>query len=240
MSDTCLDIEGAIARVVIDRPPVNALTIASYREIRSVFLALATREDIGCIILTGAGQRAFCAGFDFRQFAAAGSTEDDPERPEVLRGMFEAIRTCPIPVIAAVNGPAIGAGCVLAAVCDIRIAAEGARFGLPEIDFGRVGGGAYLAPLISPGRMRMMAFSGRPITAEQALQAGLVEEILPFEDLMPRTMDIATVIAGKNGRALHAMKGALDGMAGLSVTQAYRLEQEYSLRLRAANEGSEG
>lgn len=239
MPDTILEIEGAIAKVVINRPPVNALTIDSYREITAVFLALAIREDINCIILTGSGHRAFCAGFDFRQFAAAGSAEDDPRRPEILRGMFEAIRTCPIPVIGAINGPAIGAGCVIAAVCDIRLAALGARFGLPEIDFGRVGGGAYLAPLVSPGRMRMMAFSGRPITAEEALQTGLVEELLPPDQLMERAKVLAGVIAGKNGTALRYMKGALDGMTGLLVTDAYRLEQDYSLRLRAVNEGSE-
>lgn len=238
MADTILQLADGVATVTIDRPPVNALTIDSYREVTAVFEGLATRDDIRCIILTGTGQRAFCAGFDFRHFAAAGDTEDDPRRPEVLRGMFEAIRSSPIPVIAAINGPAIGSGCVLVAVCDIRIAAEGARFGLPEIDFGRVGGGAYLAPLMSPGRMRMIAFTGQPITAGEALLAGFVEEVVPVERLMDRAMALAGVIAAKDGLALRYMKRALDGMAGLTVTDAYRLEQDYSLRLRAAREGS--
>ena len=237
MADTHTDIDGAVATVTIDRPPVNALTIDSYREITGVFKVLGAREDIGCIILVGAGTRAFCAGFDFRQFAAAGAKEDDPARPAILRGMFEAIRNAPVPVIAAVNGPAIGAGCVLAAVCDIRIAVETARFGLPEIDFGRIGGAAYLAPLLSSGCLRRMVFTGQPLSARQALQEGLVGEIVAPEALLETSLSLATVIAGKAGPAVRQMKAALEGLAGLSVTEGYRLEQEHSLRLRDALSG---
>lgn len=240
MPDTHMSIEGNVATVTINRAPVNALTIDSYREIRDVFDDLGSREDVHCIILTGAGQRAFCAGFDFRQFVAAGETEDDPKRPEILQAMFEAVRTCNVPVIAALNGPAIGAGCVLAAVCDIRIGGENAGFGLPEIDFGRIGGAAYLAPLVSPGRLRRMAFSGQPISARQALHEGLLTELVDADQVAVEALAIATIFAAKSRLALCEVKRALAGLGDLPIAEGYRLEQDRSRTLRTALEGGGG
>lgn len=237
MTDVRFTVFEGVATVVIDRAPVNALTIDSYRQITSIFDALDRREDIRCVIFKGQGRRAFCAGFDFKHFAQAGGEEDDPKRPDILRGMFEAVRTCGIPVIGAINGAAIGAGCVLAAVCDIRIAADHATFGLPEIDFGRVGGAAYLAPLISPGLLRRMAFTGRPVPAAEALRAGLVDEVVAADRLDQVAADFATLIAGKSGPALRHVKAALNAIELRPVVDAYRIEQEYSVRLRAVMEG---
>ena len=238
MPDLQITIDGAIARVTIDRPPVNALTIDSYRELTASFKMLGARAELSCIILSGAGERAFCAGFDFKQFAKDGEGEDDPERPIILSRMFEAVRCCPIPVIAAVNGPAIGAGCVLAAACDIRIGSQNATFGLPEIDFGRVGGSAYLAPMVAPCTLREMAFTGSPLDAEKARSAGILGAVVPQAELADATHLIAIKIASKNPLAVRHVKAALDGMAGLSIEDAYALEQNYSMQLRNALEGN--
>ena len=237
MADTRLQIAGSVATVIIDRPPVNALTLASYLEITGVFETLGAREDVSCIVLTGAGDRAFCAGFDYRQFNSAGASEDDPRRPEVLRTMFETIRNCPLPVVAAVNGPAIGAGCVLAAVCDIRLAADTARFGLPEIDFGRIGGAAYLAPLVSPDCLRYMALTGLPLSAQLALRVGLVWDLVELAALPVAAAALSAKLASKPRPALAAMKTALGQLAGRSIVDGYRFEQEQSVALRKLLEG---
>lgn len=236
MSDVRISVEDKIATVMIDRAPVNALTIDSYLEIRCAFDDLGGRQDVHCIVLTGAGERAFCAGFDFRQFAAAGATEDDPKRPEILAAMFEAVRTCSVPVIAALNGPAIGAGCVLAAVCDIRIGGPNAAFGLPEIDFGRIGGAAFLAPLVSPGQLRRMALSGQPISANQALSEGLLTELVEAGAVIAAARALAQILAAKSRMSLTEMKKAVAELADLPIVEGYRLEQDRSRNLRAALE----
>ena len=151
--------------------------------------------------------------------------------------MFETIRNCPLPVVAAVNGPAIGAGCVLAAVCDIRLAADTARFGLPEIDFGRIGGAAYLAPLVSPDCLRYMALTGLPLSAQLALRVGLVWDLVEPAALPAAAAALGAKLASKPRPALAAMKTALGQLAGRSIVDGYRFEQEQSVALRKLLEG---
>ena len=160
MSELVVETAGKIVTVTINRPPVNALTLAMYGEIADTFDAIGARTDVHCAIFTGAGTRAFCAGLDLKEFLAA-KPEEDPERAKIVRRTFSAVRHCAIPVIAAVNGPALGAGCVLASVCDIRIAAATATFGLPEINVGRCGGGAHVGRYVPQGMLRKMFFTGR-------------------------------------------------------------------------------
>jgi enoyl-CoA hydratase len=236
VTDLRTTIEQGVAVVTIARAPVNALTISSYLEIIETFESLSADNDVRCIIFTGDGGRAFSAGFDFRAFAAAGGVEDDPKRPEILHRMFETVRECAIPVIAAVNGPAIGSGCVLAAVCDIRIAAPNARFGLPEIDFNRVGGSAYLARLVPPGVLRRMAFTGKPVDADEALRIGLVDELAPSDRLYDVALDLAHTIAAKQPIALRLTKRALGQLGQLTIYEGYAFEQALSRELRTALE----
>jgi enoyl-CoA hydratase len=144
MSEIIVEKADKVVSVIIDRPPVNALTIALYQRVAEVFEEIGSFTDVNCAVLLARGSRAFCAGLDLREFLAA-KVEDDPARAVIVRRMFHSVRHCAIPVIAAVNGPALGAGCVLASVCDIRIASENATFGLPEINVGRCGGTAHMA-----------------------------------------------------------------------------------------------
>src|SRR5580704_14600001 len=125
MSELVVETFGKIVTVTLDRPPVNALTLAMYAQVAETFEAIGGRTDVNCAIFTGRGTRAFCAGLDLREFLAA-TPEQDPERAALVRRTFAAVRNCAIPVIAAVNGPALGAGAVLASVCDIRISAASA------------------------------------------------------------------------------------------------------------------
>lgn len=227
-----------IARVTLDRPPVNALTLQLYGEIAELFESVADWHDINCIVLSGAGTRAFCAGLDLHEFLAA-TVADDPKRAAIIRRTFSAVRNAAVPVIAAVNGPALGAGCVLASCCDVRIAAENATFGLPEINVGRCGGGAHLGRLIPQGALRRMFFTGRPIDAAEAFRVGLVDEVVPSGRLAEAAGSLAVTIAAKAPLGLRLGKAALNEVEFMPVDDGYAREQQYSTRLMATEDARE-
>jgi enoyl-CoA hydratase/carnithine racemase len=193
---------------------------------------------VNCIVLTSAGSKAFCAGLDLKEFLAA-TVEEDPQRAAIVRRTFSAVRHAVVPVIAAVNGPALGAGCVLAAVCDLRIAAENATFGLPEINVGRCGGGAHLGRLIPQGMLRRMFFTGQPISAAEAWRIGLVEEVVPFDQLAAAADRLAGVLGEKAPLGLRLGKQALNEVEFMPVDEGYPREQQYSTRLMATADARE-
>ena len=238
MTELVIETAGKIATVAIDRPPVNALTLALYDCIADAFEELGKRTDINCVVFTGRGTKAFCAGLDLREFLAA-TPDQDPQRAAIVRRTFTSVRHCAIPVIAAVNGPALGAGAVLASVCDIRIAATNATFGLPEINVGRCGGGAHIGRLIPQGMLRKMFFTGRPISAQEAFRVGLVEEVVAPEELMSAAMQLAGVIAEKAPLGLRLGKKALNEIEFLSVEEGYGREQGYSTQLMHTQDARE-
>jgi enoyl-CoA hydratase len=230
MSGLVVETKGKIVVVTLDRPPVNALTLAMYGEIADRFEALGARMDVHCAVLTGAGAKAFCAGLDLHEFLAA-TPEQDPERAAIVRRTFSALRHCAIPVVGAINGPALGAGCVLASVCDIRIAAQNATFGLPEVNVGRCGGAAHIGRHLPQGLLRKMFFTGRPITADEALRAGLVQEVVAPGELMAKAMELAGVIAEKAPLGLRIGKKAMNEVEFMPVEEGYAREQSYSTEL---------
>jgi len=237
---TALSVEksGGIARIVLDRPPVNALTLSLYAEIADLFESSAGWTDVNCIIFTSRGERAFCAGLDLKEFVAA-RVEEDPARAAVIRRTFSAVRGAAVPTIAAVNGPALGAGCVLAACCDLRIASEKAIFGLPEINVGRCGGGAHLGRLIPQGILRRMFFTGQPLDAAEAYRVGLVDEVVAPEVLAAAADRLAGVIAAKAPLGLRLGKQVLNEIEFLPVEDGYFREQAYSTRLMATKDARE-
>jgi enoyl-CoA hydratase len=238
MSEVVVETIGKIVTVTLDRPPVNALTIALYAAIADTFEAIGARADVHCAILTARGTRAFCAGLDLHEFLAA-TPDQDPERAAVVRRTFAVVRHCAIPVIAAVNGPALGAGCVLTSVCDIRIAATNATFGLPEINVGRCGGGAHLGRHLPQGMLRKMFFTGRPIDAREAFRLGFVQEVVAPEQLMEAAMRLASVIAEKAPLGLRLGKKALNEIEYLPVEEGYAREQGYSTELMRTEDARE-
>jgi enoyl-CoA hydratase len=238
MSGLIVETAGKIITLTLDRPPVNALTIALYTEIADAFEAIGARTDVNCAILTARGTRAFCAGLDLHEFLAA-TPDQDPQRAAIVRRTFAAVRHCAVPVIAAVNGPALGAGCVLASVCDIRIAATNATFGLPEINVGRCGGGAHLGRHLPQGVLRKMFFTGRPIDAPEAFRLGFVQEVVTPEELMEAAMRLASVIAEKAPLGLRLGKKALNEIEYLPVEEGYACEQSYSTELMRTEDARE-
>jgi enoyl-CoA hydratase len=233
-----IETNNRIATITLDRPPVNALTIEVYEELTGVFEKLGDSFDVNCAVLTGAGTRAFCAGLDFHSFLSA-TPEEDIARMPVVRRAYAAVHRCAVPVIAAVNGPALGAGAVLASLCDIRIACEEATFGLPEINIGRCGGAAHVGRLIPAGALRRMAFTGKPISAAEAYRVGLVDQLVAAGQLMPLALELAAQIASKSPLGLRYGKKVLNEMEYIPFEDGYALEQNYTAKLLQTEDAQE-
>ena len=233
-----LEIADRIAVVTLDCPPVNAVTLALYEEIGNLFEEVGQREDINVVVFTGAGQRAFCAGLDLNEFLAA-TVDEDPIRAAIVRKSFAQVRQCAVPVIGAINGPALGAGAVFASICDIRIASTKATFAMPEINVGRCGGGAHMGRHLPQGWLRRMFFTGQPINAETAFRLGFIQEMVEPEALMDSAMEMARVIAAKAPLGLRMGKQSLNEIEDMAVEAGYEIEQGYSTRLMATEDARE-
>lgn len=212
-----------IVTVTIDRPPVNALNLACYEQLESIFQQANEGEAVRCLVLRGAGMRAFCAGLDLKDFGSLVHEADEARCTAAAHRSFRALAACKVPTIAAVNGPAIGAGCVLAALCDVRIVASEARFALPEVSVGRCGGGAALAGKLPEGIIRAMVLSGNALSAARALELGFVEAVVGHDELGDLASQWAANIARHPGAALRAAKVAL------AITTCARLSEAFAL-----------
>jgi enoyl-CoA hydratase len=224
-----------LLEVVLDRPPVNALSSASYAEIKEVFDGAGVRGDVDVLLLRSANPKIFSAGADIREVASMVAGDDeaaDVRRQRLAREAWSSVVNCAIPSVAAVNGPALGAGAVLASCCDIRLASAAAKVGLPEINVARCGGGRHLMRLAPQGIVRQMFFTGRPLDAQQALRAGLVNEVMADGDaLLYAARALAAEIATKSPYALRLAKESLNRSESLPLEEGYRVEQEYTLML---------
>lgn len=221
-----VDVDAPIAIITINRPDkLNALNTA----VRVGFVAaldeLAKNDDVRVIIVTGAGDKAFVAGADIGEFK--GRSGYDQYQVTKSFGIFEAPDRCPKPVIAAVNGFALGGGCELAMACDIRLAADTARLGQPEISLGILpgGGGTQRLPrLVGLGAAYKLLFTGDMVYAEEALRIGLVDEVVPQEALMARAKELARAIAAKSPAALQFIKEAVRASVRMPLDEGVRLE----------------
>jgi enoyl-CoA hydratase len=230
MDDIRLQVEKPIALVTIDRPPVNALRSHSYFELFETFATLATDSEIRCVILTGSGVKAFAAGADIREFLSLdGHTGSQyTARNTNIR---ESIRNYPNPIICAINGLALGGGAVLALMCDIRVACEEAKFSLPEINMGIIGGTQYIAPYVSPGMARRLVYTGDMISAQEAAIAGMVDVVVPQNELMSYCRQMAEKIISKPPLAIRLAKQALNFAYSGNLRQGLEVEKELIQKL---------
>ncbi|MFQ5513921.1 MAG: enoyl-CoA hydratase family protein [Myxococcota bacterium] len=235
MSIGC-EIETGVANVVLDRPPVNALDCAGWRELTRVFKELGRNEAARVVVLSARG-RGFCAGVDIKELA-----RDARLITSVNRACFEAfaaIHLCPLPVIAACHGFVLGGGIGLAGACDLVVAAEGASFGLPEIDRGALGGASHLMRLFPLQKVRRMFFTGEPIDAAEAYRLGALEAIVPPEELLEVAGRIARTIAAKSPRAVRLAKESLNAIEPFDLERSYRFEQGFTLELYTSSDSQE-
>jgi enoyl-CoA hydratase/carnithine racemase len=236
--DLAVSLEGRTGTVALARPPVNALRTQTYRELAAALWTLQDDRACSVIVLRSAVPGIFCAGADVRELPMP--REVDEQRQALARGVAAQVLRSPVPVICAVDGPALGGGCQLAAACDVRLATRTARFGLPEINVGRCGGGRYLMRVLPVGTVRRMYFTGRPIDAEEAHRLGMVAELLDdAEALQARAFEMAAEVAAKSPTAVRLAKQSLDLAEPLGVEAGYEVEQQFSLRLAATPDAAE-
>jgi enoyl-CoA hydratase len=223
-----IEIDGHVAVVTLNRPKVlNALNALMVGELKDALGALDADTGVRAVVITGAGERAFAAGADIGELnalpsAVAGATL--ARSGQALTLQMERMRK---PVIAAVNGFALGGGCELAMACDVRIASDTAKFGQPEVNLGLMpgfGGSQRSARLMGRGMAMYLCLSGEMIDAREAHRAGLVEKVVPAAELMTEAKRIAGLIAQKAPLAVEATKRAID--EGIALTTASALEIE--------------
>lgn len=207
------DIEPPIAVVTVNRPDkLNALDASVIDDLDACFADLAGNESVRAIVLTGSGEKAFVAGADINQFS---SLDAAAARDFALRGqaVFTRIEQSDQPVVAAVNGYALGGGCELALACHIRVASENASFGQPEVNLGVIpgyGGTQRLPRIVGRGLALEMILTGDPVNAARALEVGLVNRVTSLNDLLPTARKIAGRIASRGPLAVSLARRAVD------------------------------
>jgi enoyl-CoA hydratase/carnithine racemase len=221
-----LEVDGGIGTIRLDRPKqLNALNAAMQEEIRAAAQEAAVRKDISAVIIYG-GERAFAAGADVKEMADMSYT-DMVDRSSALQSSFTAVTQIGKPTAAAITGFALGGGCELALCCDFRVAGQGAKLGQPEILLGIIpgaGGTQRLPRLIGPARAKDLIFSGRFVDAAEALAIGLVDEVVPDDEVYDKTRRRMARYVGGPSYAIKAAKEAVD--RGLEVDLATGLEIE--------------
>jgi enoyl-CoA hydratase len=235
--------EAGVAVLTIHRPQrLNALDAQTIDELRQAASIFSRDDQIRCVILTGAGDKAFVAGADIHELA-----NDTPEsaRRRALEGqqVFDLIEQLGKPVIAAVNGMALGGGCELAMACTLRLAADTARFGQPEINLGLIpgfGGSQRLARLVGKTKAMEMILTGTPMTAQEALAAGLVNRVVPAADLMTAARTLAAELSTKAPMALRYAMEAIHRGLELPFADGCRLEAALFGMVAATEDMREG
>lgn len=221
-----LEVADGIGTIRLDRPPVNAMNVAMQDQLRAVALDAAGRDDVRAVVVYG-GDRSFAAGADVKEMAAM-SHADMAARVVPLQAAFDAVARIPKPVVAAVTGYALGGGCELALAADVRICADNAKLGQPEILLGVIpgaGGTQRLARLIGPSRAKELIFTGRTIGAAEALVLGLVDRVVPAAELFDAAVAWAAQFAGGPARALAAAKQAIDDGLDAAIADGLAIER---------------
>ena len=228
-----------VAVVTMDRPPVNAQSAQMHSDLALVFDTISDRDDVRVAILTGAG-KCFSAGADIKDRAGKERAPGEAwQHNRRVREAFHAIVECEKPVIAAINGPALGAGLAVAGSCDILLAAEDATIGLPEINVGLMGGGRHAMRLFGHSRTRRMLFTGLRMDGRELYRLGVVEACVPAAKLMDAAMEMAREIASKSPVAMRLAKHSLNTIEGMSLRDGYRFEQNMTMELGKTEDSKE-
>ena len=233
-------VQDHIATVTYDRPPVNAQNRRARDELIDIFDECGDRDDVRVVILTGAG-KVFSAGADVKERVGLVSQPGDYTRHNrVTREFFYAIEDCTKPVIAAVNGPAIGAGFRLMLSCDIMLAADHAWFQMTEVDVGLSGGMKSRTTHFRRSWARYMWYTGRRIPATELYRLGVITACVPAAQLMDTAMDIAKEIASKSPLVIAKAKAAFNAVEEMPEREAYRFEQGITVELSKSRDTREG
>lgn len=237
-----IEVKDAVAVITITREKaLNALNAELISEMRSFFMGSWKERDFQCAIITGAG-KAFVAGADIGELSrldVAGATKT----AHVGQYLMKTIENFPCPVIAAINGFALGGGCELAMACDIRLASEKAKLGQPEVNLGVIpgyGGTQRLARLVGRGKAKELIFTGDLITAAEAYRIGLVDEVYPPEELMDKAMEMAQKIVSKSAPSIASAKELINRGLDLNLSAGTDFEKTHFGNLYGGPDTKEG
>ena len=238
--------DGRVAIVTLDHPPVNALSSKLLEELEGEYDRLDRDDETRAIVLRGEGEKAFVAGADITEFPAMREQIEEAAETGSARGIqklgarMDAGRT---PVIAAIHGYCLGGGLELAMACDLRIAAEDAQLGQPEIKLGLIpgGGGTQRLPrLIGHGRALLLNLSGDPISGTQAAEWGLVERAVPRAELLDTALELARTLSERSPFAMGVVKQLAAETRDIPLAQGLRAEAQAFMRILGSEDGAEG
>jgi enoyl-CoA hydratase len=242
-STLLFDLADGIARITINRPDkLNALNATVIAELDDAAGRIEREADIRAVLLTGAGPKAFVAGADIAEIGGQGAT-DGQARARAGQRMMRRLEQCGKPVVAAVNGFALGGGCELAMACHIRIASEGARFGQPEVKLGigpGYGGSVRLPRLIGRGRALELLLTGGMIDAQEAWRIGLVNRVVPADQLLAESTRLLQTILENGPLAVRACLELVDTGLDMGLDEALRVEATWFGLLSATADMHEG
>jgi enoyl-CoA hydratase len=228
--------ENAIATVVLNRPPVNAVNQRMYRELHRLFSQTDRFMPDASVVVVVADGPHFCAGNDLNEFASMTSA-NARERMYHAREAFFAIQDCPLPTVAAIQGVAVGTGIGISSSCDIMIAANDARIGLPEVKVGVMGGPRHLARMLPQHIVRYMFLTGELMPAPELVRLGGLLEAVPPDRLRARAHEIAALVARHSRPVLRTGKRALNEVEEMPLRTGYELEQRRTLELSDLPDG---
>ena len=230
-----IDSNGVL-EVVMDNPPVNALGIADTDQLATIFESVAKNIYVKVAILTEVG-KGFCAGVDIKEIENLPSNEGILRINKSCFDAFASVYECAVPVIVEVNDFCLGSGVGLAGAADIVIAAEGAQFGLPEVDNGALGALTHLTRLVPQQRARQMLYTCETAGAEELKGYGSVYEVVSPERLLTFAREIAMKIVSKPSKTIRAAKESANGIELVNIRNSYRFEQGFTYELNLAGEG---
>jgi enoyl-CoA hydratase len=230
--------DAGIADVVMDNPPVNALTVAGWYELADIVTALGNDPNVRVVVLRAEG-RGFNAGVDIKEMQ---QTEGFDALIGANRGCFAAfaaVYECKVPVIAAVHGYCLGGGIGLVGNADVIVASDDATFGLPEVDRGALGAATHLSRLVPQHKMRAMVYTSATATAAELHAFGSVLKVVPRDGLRTAAFEVATAIAEKSPTVIRAAKESLNGIDLWDVKRSYRYEQGFTFELNLSGVADE-
>jgi len=238
-----VEVAGRVATVTLDRPEaLNAISTELALDLAAAVEPLGVETGVGAVVLTGAGERAFCVGADLKQRAGLDDQGWFVQREAFRRG-FAAVRRCPLPTVAAVSGFALGGGTELAISCDLVVAAADAIFGLPEVRLGLVpagGGTQLLVRRVGRSAARDLVLTGRRVGAAEALELGLADRVVPGGEVLTAATALAAELAGNAPTAVRMAKWALELGADLPLEAALEVEDQAWRRAVLSDDRREG
>jgi enoyl-CoA hydratase len=230
--------DDGIAEIVMDNPPVNALTVAGWFELADVLTALGRDPQVRVVVLRAEG-RGFNAGVDIKEMQATEGFDALIGANKGCYAAFAAVYDCPVPVVAAVNGFCLGGGIGLVGNADVIVAADDATFGLPEVDRGALGAATHLSRLVPQHKMRAMVYTSATATAQELHHFGSVLQVVPPAGLRDAAMAVAGQIAAKSPTVIRAAKESLNGIDLWDVKRSYRFEQGFTFELNLSGVADE-